>query len=344
VTDRENCPYCSFAISGEPLTLWDERTYCRKCVEAVSPELADFAASGGTLEDVVHPEDAHWVNQFRWMMTRVFGLFMLIAGGVIALLFSGGGIDLLSAGIGLVGTSIFATVFIAVQSLAMCFKQRSLLPRRITLTQVGMEITTPKSTASTPLEKLQWKDVAPFVNELSMATGLRRGIPVKTPNETIVLGHSQDALLHWRAYLTLAKIPIMKPLGCMSAIVATIIGLVLGIAAGMGIGYGVSIATEQPLWVAALGFMGMIDGVAIAVCISTCEFDGANAAKLRLHPALLGLTFLALGMQFGSVGGWPGVVLLGGINALVGILVGLYCRMRINAAEVEQDVKAEFRR
>ncbi|QDU09414.1 hypothetical protein V202x_27890 [Gimesia aquarii] len=38
------CPYCADPVSGEAVTLWDDRVYCRKCVEDVSPELFEFIA------------------------------------------------------------------------------------------------------------------------------------------------------------------------------------------------------------------------------------------------------------------------------------------------------------
>ncbi len=48
----EICPNCGQPFdAADGLLLWDDRRYCRPCVEAASPELARLAAAGAPLED-----------------------------------------------------------------------------------------------------------------------------------------------------------------------------------------------------------------------------------------------------------------------------------------------------
>ena len=114
-------------------------------------------------------------------------------------------------------------------------------------------------------------------------------------------------------------------------------GMIVGLLAGSGIGYVVSIATNNNEWTPALGFLGVIEGAAVAVIYATCTLDAAKAARKRLHPALIGLTFFVFGAKFGAVGGLPGALVCGGLNAVFGASVAWFCRTKIRAAELERE-------
>lgn len=43
--ESSHCSYCSSPITGESIRLWDNRDYCRSCIERTCPELHELAAA-----------------------------------------------------------------------------------------------------------------------------------------------------------------------------------------------------------------------------------------------------------------------------------------------------------
>lgn len=114
---------------------------------------------------------------------------------------------------------------------------------------------------------------------------------------------------------------------------------VLGLAAGVGVGWCLGqIAARvlnNPLIEWTLPILGGIDGVVTALLYLGCTSEGMVAARKRVHPALIGLTFMVLGLKVGIGGNWPTALVGSVLNGIVGFVVGWTCQLRIRAAEME---------
>ena len=343
MNELTHCPYCSYPVSGESVTLWDARTYCRKCVEEVSPALYDFATTGGQLHDSLDRNDigAHHYISFigKWYLVAV----MLIFGLPFGLLFLAGKADVL----GLVFVLAFfgggGMIFLSLQSLLGVVVLRSRLPRKLAVENGQLIIATPKDEKSVPITDCKWYFGSTATDQPCMFTRLRRGVVIQTPESQIGVGHDHDMLEHWRAFLSLTRISENPPRGCLRLIGIAGTGMILGLLVGSGIGYIVSIITNNNVWTPALGFMGVIEGAAVALIYASCTSDGAVAARKRLHPALVGLAFFVIGIKFGVIGGLPGALVCGTINSVFGALVAWFCRATINAAEMEHELAGQLR-
>ena len=341
--EREYCPYCSQPAAADAVALWDSRTYCRKCIEGVSPELAEFAASGSPLEDTVRPQDVravHYITLLGKYYLAFVGIVFGIPLGLVAI-WKGEFLPLVFV-LAFFGGGGF--LFVTLQAAIGVFIFRRRLPRTVCVRDGELQIVTSKEKKSAKLVDCKWQLGNAQWDQLCLFTGLRRGIVIQTPEVKVACGHNPEHLKYWQAFFTLARIPQIPQGGCLRLIGSAGLGMVLGLVIGAGIGELVAVLTKQPQWRIALGFLGLLEGAAIALLYTTCTSEGFVAARKRLHPATLALAFLALGMQFGFVGGLPGALLCGFLNALVGAVVGSLCRLKIRAAELDHEVGFHLRR
>ncbi len=215
---------------------------------------------------------------------------------------------------------------------------RSRLPRTVSVQDGQLIIRAGDVHESVPLKDCMWRFGSTYADEVCMYTGLRRGVVIQTPEEQVACGHSQDMLLHWRAFLSLARIPENPPLACLRLLGVAGAGAVVGSFVGTGVGYAISIITNDTGWTVTLGVVGVLEGAFVALLYATRTADGMVAARERLHPMKISLVFLVVGLAVGARFGLPAAVLCGGMNALLGALVGLLCQEKINALETEREL------
>lgn len=325
------------------MTLWDARTYCRKCVEEVSPDLYDLVTSGGQLHDTLDRSDIRAIRYFlsigKWYLVLLMLVFVLPAG----LLVLGGKVEIVVLVFILAFFGGGGMVFLSLAALLKARAFRSQLPRTVTVQNGQLIIHTPDEQESVPLTDCKWRFGSTAVDEVCLFTRLRRGVVIQTLEEQIACGHSRDMLSHWRAFLLLARIPENPPLGCLRLIGVAGTGMIVGLVAGTGIGYAVSMITSNNAWTATLGFMGVLEGAVVALAYASCTSEGAFASRARLHPINVGSAFLVVGVMFGRGAGLTGIVVCGGINAIFGVLVALFCQAKINAAKSERELADQSR-
>ena len=338
------CPYCSHPVSGEPVTLWDGRTYCRQCIEEVSPALYDFAAGGGELYDILDRDDVRWGHFMSLLGKWYLGLVMLLFGLPFSLAILAGKGDIWALVFVLVFFGGGGMILLSLQALIGVRVHRSRLPRRITLQNGQLVISAPKGEKNVTITDCRWFFGGTSVDQPSMFTQLRRSVVIQTPEEQIACGYCEDMLPHWHAFLSLARIPERPHHGCLRLIGIAGVGMILGLPIGIGIGFLVSAITKNHVWPATLGFMGLIEGATVALMYAGCTSEGAVAARKRFHPALAGIVFSAIGMKFGFIAGLPGAITCGSINGLFGVLIGWFCRAKIDAAEMERELTKQFGR
>jgi len=263
---------------------------------------------------------------------------MLIFGLPFGLLFLAGKADIW----GLVFVLAFfgggGMIFLSLQSVLGVVVLRSRLPRKLAIEDGQLIVATPKNHNNVPITDCKWYFGSTAADQPYMFTGLRRGVVIKTPESQIAIGHNHEMLDHWRAFLSLTRIPHDPPRGCLRLIAIAGAGMIVGIVAGCVIGYIVSMITNNNMWTSALGFMGVIEGGVVALIYGTCTSEGAAATRKRLHPALVGLVFFAIGTRFGAIAGLRGALICGSINAMFGALVAWFCRAKIHATEMEREL------
>jgi len=321
-------------VSGKPVTLWGGQTYCRKCVEEVSPALYDFVTTGGELQDILDQNDVSAIQYMslvgKWLLVGIMLFFVLPMGlGVLA-----GKADIWEPIFALAFSGGIGTILLSLKSFLGVAALRKRLPRKVTVKNGQLVITTPKKQKSVPLSDCKWYFGSTLADAPCMFTRLRQGVVIQTPENSISCGHSQDMLAHWRAFLSLTRIPKNPPHGCLWFITAAGAGMIIGLLVGTGIGCILSIITNNNKWISALGFIGFLQGPVVALIYRSCTSEDAAAA--RKIPALLGFVFFVIGMKFGVGAGLTGALICGCINAMLGVFVGWRCRAKINASEMER--------
>lgn len=282
----------------------------------------------------------HYVSFLgKWYLVAV----MLIFGLPFGLLFLAGGADIWALVFVLAFFGGGGMIFLSLQSILGVVVLRSRLPRKVAVEDGQLLIATPKDEKSVPITDCKWHFGSTAADQPCMFTNLRRSVVIQTPESQIAIGHDHEMLDHWRAFLSLTRIPDNPPSGCLRLIASAGAGMIVGIVAGCALGYVVSMVTNNNMWTAALGFMGVIEGAVVALIYETCTSEGAMAARKRLHPALVGLAFFVIGMKCGVIGGLPGAFICGSINSVFGVLVAWFCRAKIQATEMERELANQLR-
>lgn len=338
------CPYCGETVSDEAVMLWDDRRYCWRCVEEVSPDLYEYAAGGGQLVDVVEKSDVSLKNYVRgagYKSLIVVFLFFMLPIVVTA------AIDPVNARFYLLFVSCFFWVIFLVGYLilkGLFLLQRRYLPRRVTVKHNQLVITFSGKETSYPLDECRWGLKESYRDSLTTYTGLRKGIVFITPESYICVGHNPAMLPHLGAFLLLAGVRRKSYWTGLRILGLTVLGMLIGFLLGYCLGQMVALLTNDWSWVFALGFLGMIDGFGVAVNYAYYTSFGRTAAHQRMSPLIWGGMFFVVGFKiFIGRGGW--VLLLGsGGNAALGILAAWSIRYYINRVDHRDNIKEHRRR
>tara|TARA_R110000868_G_scaffold355182_2_gene616562 strand:+ start:49714 stop:50781 length:1068 start_codon:yes stop_codon:yes gene_type:complete len=340
------CPYCGESISDEDeaVTLWDDRQYCRRCVEEVSPDLYQYATGGGQLVDVVEKSDVSLKNYVRGAGYKTLVVAFLIFMSPVVVLAV---LDPVNARFDLAfGFCFFWCGFLAGYLIlkGLLLLERSYLPRRVAVEHNRLVITTSDKDTSYPLDECQWALKESYRDGLTAYTGLRKGILFSIPERYICVGHDPALLPHLGAFLLLAGVRRKSYWSGLRIFILTVLGMLIGFLLGYCLGQIVALLTKDQFWLIALGFLGTFDGGAIAFNYAYYISFGRTATHQRMSPLIWGGMFFVLGVKVFLVrGGW--MVLLGsGVNAALGIFAAWSIRCYINRADDRESIREHKRR
>lgn len=336
--DSNVCRCCSTPLAGNALTLWDGRTYCRDCVQAASPALHAAAVAGKPLCERLEPRQVSPWKYFRfvggWLVISVLVLFGMPLG--LGVVLGNVPLEILLLALGFFGCA--GLIFLGLPALLNAVIHRRSLPREISIADGVLTIVTPHKTERVPLASCKWLVGGTAADEICLYTGLRRGVMIQTPEAQFAIGHEPGNLDRWRSFLLLAELPRSRQLGCLWWFMLTVLGLTIGAALGAALGQIAAPALNQPMVKWSLAVLGAIDGVIAALMYASCTSEGAEAARKRMHPALIGLTFMAIGLKVGIGGNWHMALIGSGLNGVLGLVIAGFCRSRIRAAEDEDEL------
>ncbi|WP_299460967.1 hypothetical protein [uncultured Gimesia sp.] len=334
------CPSCKEPILGEAVRLWNGRRFCRSCVESVSPELFEFARSGGQLVDVVQVSDVRsllfLVNFGKMFLVFTF-LFCFLFWGLLALIGIGNEEDLLSP------WTLFAVfgggglILILLKSLILNLIKRFHFPRMISFKTGHLIVRYASQQKHFPLEKCKWYVGSTILSDLiCLSTDLRQGIVFQTPEGLFACGHSPETLKHWYAFLILARIPHVPAPRSLLYIPYGSLGMVVGTLAGFGIGHVVAMITSQERWIPGFVLLGEFEGAIIAsMYVYYSRYSSRNAYQ-RFQPVIWGLLFFVFGAITGLIEGESGALVVGSLNGVIGAIVAWYCCTQISDLRSEE--------
>jgi hypothetical protein len=326
-------------IGDEAVQLWDGRIYCHDCVRKASPQLCALALSGEALRDVVEPR-----HVTAWQFIRRFGMWysitvLVMLGIPLGLAAALGNVPIEGFLLALGFFGGFGLLFLSAQGLLGAFTHRRGLPREVSVVGGTVMIKSPNKVETVPLEKCRWSFGHTAGDPLCMFTGLRQGIVLQTPEAQLAIGHEEASLENWKSFLQLCRLPQARQVGCLWWLGMTVLGLAAGVGAGWCLGQIGARLLNNPLMEWTLPILGGIDGIVSALLYLGCKSDGAKAARNRVNPILIGLTFMVLGLKVGIGGNWPTALVGSVLNGILGFVVGWNCQLQIRAAEMEDELK-----
>lgn len=323
------CPYCADPVSGEAVTLWDDRVYCRKCVEDVSPELFEFVSNGGRLEETVEKSDVSLKKYFKGAGKKTVAVAFIIFMLPFLLLAV---LDQVNAKVDLlIGFLIFCGGFVIGYLLLKMKLEliRRSLPRTVAVESGELLVISPQDEIRFPLAECKWKFGGVDRDGITYFTGLQKGITINSAADFISCGHSPEMLKYWGAFLILAGVRRKSYWDALRILLISITGTLMGFLFGWGVGHLVALLTNNQIWILSLGFLGAFDGFGTGFNYAYYTSYGAKAAHKRMNPGFLGGAFFIIGIKVGMIAGAPIALLCGGINGVLGVIVAWCCRLWI---------------
>jgi len=337
------CSHCSGRLDDQAVTLWDAQHYCRSCVEKIAPQWL-VGLPSDELADVLDPKQVHGWHFIAYMWPRFMAVVLVIAALPWTIGIAQNGVDGLLVGLVVVGAlGAFAFAFLGLQAMIGHFSFRWQLPRKVAVSNGKLNVSWRNKKEEYDLAGCKWYEGSTIVDNVEMFSQLRRGIVLQLPQGNVGIGHLPDTLDQWRAFLTLSRVPIRRPIGCLRMIGVAIVGLLGGAVIGVALGFIVAGLLQKPMWQLALGFQGGIDGLAAAMLYLTATSEHAAAARKRLHPLLLGGIFGLIGAKVGIFAGWPAALSCAAANGVIGLGLGWLCRRRIQQEELALESERQSR-
>lgn len=340
LNESANCPCCTEPVSGEAVTLWDDRIYCRECVEEVSPALYEFVIKGGRLEETVEKSDVSISNFFNGAGVKyVITAFLIFMFPFLLNSFLDDENAQLNILIGfLVFCSGFVIGYILLKLLLSSYRRT--LPRKVTVESGELLVIRPQGETRFPLAECKWKFGGVDRDGITYFTGLQKGITINCADYFISCGHLPEMLKYWGAFLILAGVRRKSYWAALRIFYLTVSGSLVGFLMGWGVGHLVALLTNNQIWIFSLGFLGAFDGFGTALNYAYYTSYGAQAAHKRMNPGFLGGAFSVIGFKVGIISGPPIALLCAAINGALGVIVAWLCRSWIE--KVGRDREPEF--
>jgi len=331
--ESRDCPYCSFPLTSDSVTLWGRQRYHRHCVADVSPELLNNPPGESLCETLEFDQLKlrHFMAYLGgWYLICVLVFFGLPLGvlalprmknpweGLLFILsfFGGGGL-----------------FFMFLQGCIRKSRLRNNLPRTVSFSGHVVVISTPEKVVEFPLGECKWSSGSIMSDETCWFTEFRRGIALYTPDGCIGCGHSTEFQRQLRAFLTLERVAHVQSGGCLLTALLSLAGAVIGATSGGVLGQIIAQLTGQHVWPGLLGLLGALDGGLGVLLYLTCTYEALQAARRRLNPWLLGLAYTAVALKIGLAAGSIGAALVSAANGALGILLGILCQRKISRSK-----------
>ncbi len=337
MNQRAVCPYCGERVAEEAVRLWDGRTYCRSCVEVVSPELYQFAIEGGELVDVLDESDVSIKNFFEGAgyktLIVMFFIFMLPF-----VLMSMGDQDNGKFNV-LIGFCLFWSGLLVGWSIlkGLLRMTRRSLPRTVSVAQGELRITTLRNVEVFPLEECHWKYGWTMYDPHAKFAGLMKAIMIETAESRFSCGYSIRMRKYWRAFLLLGGIRHKSYRFYLRTLLITVAGLLGGLLLGYCAGDIVARATNEVRWRGLLSFLGLFDCGGIAFNYAYYTGYGRTAAHQRMSPLIWGSIYFIGGLKIFFIGGLEMKLLASSLNAVAGALVAWSFRRFLTKNDTADD-------
>jgi hypothetical protein len=261
----DRCPYCQQTLSSDHVALWDERQYCRQCVERVSPRLYRLALSHELLQETI-PAKALRPNHLFWIVARqifVVGGVIICAGVLWAVVAIGlRPLPAILLMLGFIGIPLSLLVVLAslLTSVVCYLLMRPQLPRTILIDQ-RLAICQAGKVQRSPLRECSWHDGEPMTDTIANLAGVRRGITLQTRSGAYAIGHQSENAELFRAFLTLSRTQQRPPATFRGYVASVVTGCTLGSLLGLLTGGIVAAISHDDQWLARRVWLGMIDGL-----------------------------------------------------------------------------------
>lgn len=341
---RAVCPACGESVAEEAVTLWDGRTYCRGCVEAVSPALYEFAKNGGELKEVVEKSDVSLKKYLRGAGYKTLIVtFMIFMIPIVVLAWMdrpNARFDLLF-GVCFFWCGLLLGYFVLKSFLMLT---RSTLPRTVSVEQNQVVLSHAGKEQRIPLNECLWELKGNYRDNLTAFTGQRKGVVLLTsPGRCICCSHSREMVQHLGAFLILAGVRRKSCWNGLRVLLHSVIGLLIGLLLGYYTGRLVALQVNDPFWVFVLGFLGAVDGFGVGLNYALYTGYGRTAAWDRMHPLVWAGIFFTLGAKFLVMRGIGAMLLAGSINATLGVLAAWSIRRFLTKNDTAEEDKTRVR-
>jgi hypothetical protein len=350
------CHYCSRKTTGIPVVLWDGETYCSSCVDAIDPELSEYARTHADLVEILTAQDLRLWRAFT--RPRNVGIFLVILGPMFGLFFSFLALAIAQNEILWCcwGECCLGVTGLCVLLMFLPFEQAYYLaidglPRTVRVSGQKLVVETPYERWSVTLARCDW--FPSFSNAIGETEFLSR-------SPTIILHHPKRGYLAvgvtpkmyrvWYAFLTLSKVRNRGRFPGIQLVMGWMVGIPSGMGLGVGLGRFLKDITGDGLLPMAYGLLGALDGFCIPIFFILGRWFGAvKGNPIAWSWKLAGRYAFGFGMLGVFVVGGRGVglrLLPSGLplillNTCIGFFVGWWCGRYANQPRIPKKFKAQ---
>jgi hypothetical protein len=224
-------------------------------------------------------------------------------------------------------------VFISLQAIIGVRAVREQLPRVISVESNLFKISSGDEREEVSLLDCEWSVGSTQYDPICWFTEFRHGTTIELPGGFVACGFNPESFEIWRAFLTLARVPFRKRMHWIQVAILGIFSVVVGGFLGWSVGVIAAKLMQNPDWQVYGTILGIIEIPAVVYLFFNSGSAGAKATRYRIQPLQVAFAFFAVGFIAGSPGGWALRVVVGIVNGLLGLLVGLLFRRRAAGAE-----------
>jgi hypothetical protein len=295
----------------------------------LAPQLTN-ADLNDCIEDLLPKDAVHGTRCFAYLWTRCTAALLVIGSapiiwGCVNSHWKG----VLIGTIVVTGLAVVTSIFVGLYAIIGRLAWRTRLPRTISIRDGKFVVSENGRNREFDLAECTWREGSTSGDNIELFTGLREAIIVQTPGGSFSIGYVPGTRECWREFLTLHRIPVRRPVGCLTMLAAAIVGALAGMLVGLLAGLGVQGVTNRFEWLGALTLLGVFDGFGIGLLYVTATADHPEEGRKRLQPFIVATIFGAIGLKCGVAAGVVGVAACAIGNVFVGLVAALYCQRKI---------------
>jgi hypothetical protein len=268
--------------------------------------------------------------RFGWFI--VILLIILVAASIVS------GFLLPLPAAGMICSGLFLAGLVWLFFALLWLMQRSIrwsLPRCIVMQDGTVQIQEPKVTYEFALSECRWLLADNRSDHITWFMPRCPAVIFCFPDHPyrVACGLDPDSLARWRGFLQLIELPMQQAVGWRRATLSGINGIVLGAVLGVAAGWLSWHWVPDAAWIVALGILGAIDGLLIALSWTfrfslrkRIDFDGA--ALIFLKSAIIPLMIMGPRRGLGIRGAWLTVLIVAVLNGLLLLAVLIWIDWR----------------